>query len=550
MQVPSLNMNNLIASDAPLLSPTSDSWDHAILPPAAPLDSFAVNFSHYALSSPTHSAGVHSPMPAARMLKSAGRLSPDGSDSEQSLCIPTHQVFDFPPSPPALSDAESHSMRDSISVHSDSGSVVPSKRAASTQPSASKKTRTAVSTKDFVPPDVSGLSKREARLVKNRAAAFLSRQRKREEFETMEIRVAELEEENARLLALANGNGSGKQQQQQDEPAEDLISEVEQLRRQLAAAEERERALNDQLSRNAVAQPQPVKMETCEPELPSRAASVQPQKSGASLGLMVLLCALPSLLSVSTHSALPTTFSFPLSGSSSLPPASSAFDVNSFMPGDYDWGFSTESSIMDLDVDDHGRISPLSAAPSAKKLEFVDMDSEALGLSGLDISFDAMASEDGKIRVRIHPPPATPISVTAAPSPSSSGSVDSDEPSAWGGSDFSGPTSSPDSHMSSSVGTPNAVDEDPLGPFLGMGALDKGDMDFLSHLSGSPDLSSDASSTGGLTYPSDSTFDFTGFGSDAFSSGSASAGRRRVRIALKSFPGQGHEGGEWEVQVC
>ncbi|KDR76612.1 hypothetical protein GALMADRAFT_139526 [Galerina marginata CBS 339.88] len=35
--------------------------------------------------------------------------------------------------------------------------------------------------KDFVPPDVSGLSKREARLVKNHAAAFLSRQRKREE---------------------------------------------------------------------------------------------------------------------------------------------------------------------------------------------------------------------------------------------------------------------------------------------------------------------------------------------------------------------------------
>ena len=40
---------------------------------------------------------------------------------------------------------------------------------------------------DFIPPDVTGLSKREARLVKNRAAAFLSRQRKREEFELMEV---------------------------------------------------------------------------------------------------------------------------------------------------------------------------------------------------------------------------------------------------------------------------------------------------------------------------------------------------------------------------
>lgn len=93
-------------------------------------------------------------------------------------------------------------------------------------------------------------------------------------------RVAELEEENARLLALA-GN------KQSEDTADDLVSEVEQLRRQLAAAQERERALNDELSRKAIVQPQPVKMETFEPELPSRAASVQPQKSGASLGLMV-----------------------------------------------------------------------------------------------------------------------------------------------------------------------------------------------------------------------------------------------------------------------
>lgn len=209
---------------------------------------------------------------------------------------------------------------------------------------------------------------------------------------------------------------------------------------------------------------------------------------------------------------------------------------------------------MDLDVDDHGRVSnnALSTVPNAKKLEFVDVDSEALGLAGLDISFDAMASEDGKIRVRIHPSPATSTSVTAAPSPSSSGSIESDEQSVWGDNELSDPTSSaPDSFMSSSVGSPSSVDSDPLGPFLGMGSMDKGDMDFMSHLSGSPiDTSSDALSSSG--YPSESTFDFggvSGFGADAFSS-SASAGRRRVRIALKSFPGQGHEGGEWEVQVC
>ncbi|PWZ00002.1 hypothetical protein BCV70DRAFT_103892 [Testicularia cyperi] len=40
----------------------------------------------------------------------------------------------------------------------------------------------------FIAPDTSGLTKREARLVKNRAAAFLSRQRKREQFEEMEVK--------------------------------------------------------------------------------------------------------------------------------------------------------------------------------------------------------------------------------------------------------------------------------------------------------------------------------------------------------------------------
>ncbi|KAH7096367.1 hypothetical protein BKA62DRAFT_775240 [Auriculariales sp. MPI-PUGE-AT-0066] len=58
---------------------------------------------------------------------------------------------------------------------------------------------------DFVPPDVSGLSKREARLVKNRAAAFLSRQRKREEFEAMELRVTDLEQQNSSLLSQLSG---------------------------------------------------------------------------------------------------------------------------------------------------------------------------------------------------------------------------------------------------------------------------------------------------------------------------------------------------------
>ncbi|TIB71555.1 hypothetical protein E3Q22_02446 [Wallemia mellicola] len=51
----------------------------------------------------------------------------------------------------------------------------------------------------FVPPDTSNLPKREARLLKNRAAAFLSRQRKREAFELLEEKVIDLEKEKQQL---------------------------------------------------------------------------------------------------------------------------------------------------------------------------------------------------------------------------------------------------------------------------------------------------------------------------------------------------------------
>ncbi|MCO5585243.1 hypothetical protein L7F22_039176 [Adiantum nelumboides] len=57
----------------------------------------------------------------------------------------------------------------------------------------------------FIPPDTSGLTKREARLVKNRAAAFLSRQRKREQFEELEIKCRNL----CRLVWLLYETGSG-----------------------------------------------------------------------------------------------------------------------------------------------------------------------------------------------------------------------------------------------------------------------------------------------------------------------------------------------------
>lgn len=343
----------------------------------------------------------------------------------------------------------------------------------------------------------------------------------------------ELEQENARLLALAQTGGA--QPQEQQEPPE-LLSEVEQLRAQLAAAEARARELNEELERKAeVARVAPVKMETAEPILPlaPRAAPSQAtHKSGASLGLMVLLCALPTLLTLPTQSTLPTSFSLPLSNALQAP---SAFDAQSFMSSDFDW-MASSASIMDLDMEETRGASRALANGAQKRLEFVDDDSEALGLSGLDISFDATPSEDGKIRVRIHPPASA--SVSSAPSPEAHSAMDGDDQSMWGGSEFGGAAS------------PSASDADQLGPFLGVGA------DFgMSGPHMSVDSTSDLASPASPSFPglSQESFDF-GFGEHGSNYGSfgisTPSGRKRVRIALKSMPGEGSEGGEWEIQLC
>lgn len=191
---PTLPLSQIIANDAPLLSPTPvvDAYGQPLYSPALMDHYMPYNYAYGLPPSPpnsTGSNGSNSPVPLLRM-----RMSPDSMSASErdQLCLPTHQVFDFPeghnpPSPESNSPSPQMARR-SLSI----SSSVPSKRDLSPGPSVSKKARglgERVTTKDFIPPDVSGLSKREARLVKNRAAAFLSRQRKREEFETMEMYV-------------------------------------------------------------------------------------------------------------------------------------------------------------------------------------------------------------------------------------------------------------------------------------------------------------------------------------------------------------------------
>ena len=99
--------------------------------------------------------------------------------------------------------------------------------------------------------------------------------------------ISELEQENARLQALAQGNVK------QEAAPQELLSEVEQLRAQLAAAQKREQELSEALSRKSVS-PTKVKAEAVEPQLSlstSRNPSQMLNKSSASLGLMVITAA-------------------------------------------------------------------------------------------------------------------------------------------------------------------------------------------------------------------------------------------------------------------
>ncbi|RPD58158.1 hypothetical protein L227DRAFT_587324 [Lentinus tigrinus ALCF2SS1-6] len=415
IHLPALHMSNIIAADAPFTSPLSESlpvpWDRD---PA-----LAALYDPFSLPAPSVMPGA---LPDTRKVLK-GRMTPD-VPSEQ--CLPTHQVFDFVPgsaptpmqmsSPASTPESSPQTAPQSLpgSQHtfsaadsSDGVVVVPAKRPSMSAPAGSttKKARSGerVSTKDFVPPDVSGLSKREARLVKNRAAAFLSRQRKREEFENMEIRVAELEQENANLKA------SIQQKQHTPPPVDDsLKSELEQLRRQLAETQQRERELAEKLSSTPAPAPAQteVKMETVEPQLPVSLRAHKGERSGASFGLMVLLCALPTLLSMPTHNAMPSSVAFNPSHSHSH---SSSLDMATFPTNDYDYdfGFGFGTGAMDLDLAPSSLTLEESSEPEFKKLELVDLDTDKFGMSGLDISFDASAAKDGRIRVRIHPPAAS-----------------------------------------------------------------------------------------------------------------------------------------------
>ncbi|KAI6046445.1 hypothetical protein EDC04DRAFT_2888114 [Pisolithus marmoratus] len=286
-------------SSLPQTLMTDATWDLQQSPYSAnSMDTADWGYYTIPLSPPTSlsSNTSESPEPSSKKLRLS--VSPDRQlEGEHQRCVPTQKVFDLPEAPVSSPSSASQPL-------SNANPLLAKKFFATTNPGARRTRGTGerISTKDFVPPDVSGLSKREARLVKNRAAAFLSRQRKREEFEAMEVRVRQLEDENARLQQLA----------QKGNQYEELRSEIEHLQAQLQAAEKRELNLSMEIAGHSASLA--VKAEMGVGRLSPAAHSPEPQSSPMIFGLTrhILAQALPHLLPMSPKSTLPIAVTVPL----------------------------------------------------------------------------------------------------------------------------------------------------------------------------------------------------------------------------------------------
>ncbi|KAF8526076.1 hypothetical protein BU17DRAFT_83597 [Hysterangium stoloniferum] len=437
---------------------------------------------------------------------------------QQQQCIPTSHLFSNAPFPTAQQVEESPSP--SLEEYS---SPIPmtstSQEDRQSQPPTQKKRppRAAISTKDFVPPDVSGLSKREARLVKNRAAAFLSRQRKREEFD----RVAELEQENARLLALTQSSSRSRSTSpppsQSSRPAKSDASppadaELASLRSLLAQSRARAAELEREVAcLRTTSSTSSASDSGSDAGSPGGVVQVKrenggtdaiPKRTGASLFGVVLLCALPSLLTMPAPSVpyAASRFSYTPGPGASVQPRSQAESLLDWPGMDIDDSESGAHRKVHLPLSFiNGQNDFLQNFVSVSGSEQSLMPSSEFDASEaeFDVSFAPSATE-GKIRVRIESP---------------------SEPSLTHGG------SSPRSSLGS--GSPYFAHTSPT---------ESWDLDFAA-----PDH------TQNLMWDSPSS---TGANLDvSIFPPTTSTSRRRVRIALKGAPKAGVEGGEWEVEV-
>lgn len=372
-----------------------------------------------------------------------------------------------------------------------------------------------------------------------------------------------MEQENARLLSMTQQYPSSSSSRSpspvqpsskhpKTNPAEPSDPELSNLRGLLAESRARAAELEKQLERlrsNAASSPCPSSESGSEVGSPARGAiqikretappELIPRRTSASLFGVVLLCALPSLLS------LPAPI---------VPHAASRF---SFTPGPGSVNHQPHGaeSLLDwpgMDIDDDASGSrrkvnlPLSflngqndllqqnfmngGGPDLSLLPPIPPDFEAGSEAEFDVSFMASPNE-GKIRVRIERPSSPPPSSSSIPVPasssSSSGSTTSGRICPMAGS----------SPISPTLDSPSFGHSSPS---------DGWDLDFSAPDHAAQGFMWDSPSAA----PPGANVDLAIFASDVSATSSSTSSRRRVRIALKSGPVAGAEGGEWEVEVC
>ena len=202
---------------------------------------------------------------------------------------------------------------------------------------------------------------------------------------------------------------------------------------------------------------------------------------------------------------------------------------------------------MDIDIDSKEE------EPEWHKLELGLDGNDVGGLAGLgslDISFSTSRTKDGKFRVRVHS--SSPTSALSQPehispvTPDDLSSTAVSLPSPAQSHTGSTPELSPNNASINPLAF-SFVDADPLGPFLGAGSSPT---NMGSFELGAPfDLALASSSSSGSSPTAEQLISgLSGFQVPA-GAGLRTGERRRVRIALRSLPQQGGEGGEWEIEV-
>jgi hypothetical protein len=247
----------------------------------------------------------------------------------------------------------------------------------------------------------------------------------------------------------------------------------------------------------------------------------------------VLLCTLPSLLSMSPRS-LPTTYSIPLSDSSVLHPSCN-FDYTSIIPSEFEWAPHPDGgAVMNLGFADLGKLSLSAGSSSPRKLEIHSQTIRALG--GFDISFDASPVNDGKIQVWIHPSQSHNMNSNRdhRRAPPSSTPMWFESATNNYGPAFPTPSSFSSSSAPASSFLPFTGDFD-FDPFLhAKFGLDDSEMPYGSGGPAFGHHATDATFEQIPGYMNGTRSDFT---------------KPRVRVATRNLPAIGMEG-DWEVSTC